>query len=243
VDPSTDRHGINSPKGLVCRGNVLHNQGEMYSNNLGVWLLLLGFALTGIFCGSPANPPAEEEPPAVLEETLEGEPVAILDTDHGQIVFALLKDIAPKTVDRFIELAEVGFYNRTTFHRVIAGDMIQGGDPNSRDNDPYNDGQGSSGSNIVAEISDHEFDRGTVAMAHRPGDLDSGSCQFFIILRRVPEWDGKYTAFGKVLEGIEIVEKISNAPLSKSTHPAMKQRPAGKQMIKGVRIEYRDLVE
>lgn len=177
----------------------------------------------------------------MVEKTPIGEPVAVLDTDQGQIVFALLTDIAPKTVARFVELAELGFYTRTTFHRVIPGDMIQGGDPNSRDNDPYNDGQGSSGSTIAAELSDHEFDRGTVALAHGPGNVNSGSCQFFIVLRRIPEWDGKYTAFGKVLEGIETVEKISKAPLSKSTNPTMKQRPAGKQLIKSVRIEYRKL--
>ena len=170
-----------------------------------------------------------------------GDPVAVIDTDHGQIVVALLRDIAPRTVEHFIELAELGFYNRTTFHRVIAGDMIQGGSPTSRDNDPYNDGQGTTGSTIPAETSDHEFDRGTLAMAHSPGNRDSGSCQFFIVLRRIPEWDGEYTAFGKVLEGIEIVEKISNAPLSKSTHPTLKQRPAGKQLIHSIQIDYRDL--
>jgi peptidyl-prolyl cis-trans isomerase B (cyclophilin B) len=137
-------------------------------------------------------------------------------------------------------LAEVGFYNRTTFHRVIAGDMIQGGSPTSRDNDPYNDGQGTSGRHISAEFNSHEFDRGTVAMAHQPGNPDSGSCQFFIVLRRIPEWDGEYTAFGKVIEGIEVAEAISESPLSKSDHPAMKGRPAGKQLIKRLYLEYRE---
>jgi len=216
----------------------------MNRNRLDVCLFLLGIAMTVTFCGAPSAPSSEEAPPtAAVEETSVGKPVAVLDTDHGEIVVALLEEIAPKTVQHFIELAEVGFYSRTTFHRVIAGDMVQGGSPTSRDNDPYNDGQGTTGSTIVAEISDHEFDRGTMAMAHRPGNLDSGSCQFFIVLRRVPEWDGEYTAFGKVLEGIEIVEKISNVPLSKSTHPTMKQRPAGKHLIKSIRIEYRDVDE
>lgn len=213
----------------------------MYSNNQGIGLLLLSLIATATFCGAPSPPPVSEELPEAEEETPVGEPVAVLDTDSGQISFVLLRDIAPKTVERFVELAEVGFYNRTTFHRVIGGYMIQGGDPNSRDNDPYNDGQGTSGSNIAAEISDHEFDRGTVAFAHRPGNLDSGSCQFFIVLQRVPEWDGEYTAFGKVLEGIEVADTISDTPLSKSTHPNMKQRPAGKQLIKSLRIEYRPL--
>lgn len=207
----------------------------------GIWLLLSSLLLTCLCCSSSPPPETETEPSGVADETPEGEPVAILDTDQGEIAVLLLRDIAPQTVDRYIELAESSFYNRTTFHRVIAGDMIQGGDPNSRDNDPYNDGQGTSGTYLAAEISDHEFDRGTVAMAHRSGNVDSGSCQFFIVLRRIPEWDGEYTAFGKVIEGIDVVEKISNSPLSKSTHPALKQRPAGKQLVKGIHIEYRNL--
>jgi peptidyl-prolyl cis-trans isomerase B (cyclophilin B) len=204
-------------------------------------LVILWLALIGPFCSAPLDPSVEEETPTAVEEAPTGKPVAIIDTSQGQIVVALLDDIAPKTVRHFVELAELGFYSRTTFHRVIAGDMIQGGSPTSRDNDPYNDGQGTTGETIAAEISDHEFDRGTVAMAHRPGNRDSGSCQFFIVLRRIPEWDREYTAFGKVLEGIEVVEKISNSPLSKSTHPTLKQRPAGKQLIKSITIEYRDL--
>jgi len=205
-----------------------------------ICFVFLSLVLSATFCGSPSPPPAETGTADVVEEHPAGKPIAILETDYGEIVFALLDDIAPKTVEHFIELAEVGFYNRTTFHRVIPGDMIQGGDPNSRDNDPYNDGQGTSGRTIPAEISDHEFDRGTVAFAHQSGDVNSGSCQFFIVLRRVPEWDGNYTAFGKVVEGIEIAERISRAPLSKSSHPNMKQRPAGKQLIRSVRIEYRE---
>ncbi len=204
--------------------------------------ILMGILVSGTYCGAPSSSPSKPELPAEEEKTLTGEPAAILETSQGEIVIALLQDIAPRTVERFVELAEVGFYNRTTFHRVIAGDMIQGGDPNSRDNDPYNDGQGTSGTSLAAEISDHEFDRGTVAMAHKPGDLDSGSCQFFIVLRRIPEWDREYTAFGKVVEGIEIADKISNVPLSKSNHPSLRHRPAGKQLIESIRIEYRDPV-
>jgi cyclophilin family peptidyl-prolyl cis-trans isomerase len=211
----------------------------MFGKRSGIWLSLSGFLLTGVFCGAPVSPSKGTVPEERVDESPAGDPVAVLETDHGQIVIALLKDIAPKTVEHFIELAELGFYSRTTFHRVIEGDMIQGGSPTSRDNDPYNDSQGTTGSMIAAELSDHEFDRGTVALAHRPGNVDSGSCQFFIVLRRIPEWDGEYTAFGEVIEGIEIAQKISEAPLSKSAHPTLKQRPAGKQLIKSIRIEYR----
>jgi cyclophilin family peptidyl-prolyl cis-trans isomerase len=75
-------------------------------------------------------------------------------------------------------------------------------------------------------------------MAHQEGSEDGGSCQFFIVLRRTPEWDGRYNVFGKVVEGIEVVEKISRAPLTKS-YPGVKHRPAGQQIITGTRIEYR----
>jgi cyclophilin family peptidyl-prolyl cis-trans isomerase len=209
-------------------------------------ILLLAALL--VLCGcSPSSSPSPETPVGISERTEveaeearpQGTPVAILETEKGEISFELLKDIAPKTVDHFITLAELGFYTRTTFHRVIKDLMIQGGDPNSRDNDPYNDGQGTSGKHIKAEISSELFDRGIVAMAHQAGNRHSGSCQFFITLRRVPEWDGEYAVFGKVIEGIEVAQKISRSPLSKSTHPNLKNRPAGKQLIKSIRVEYR----
>jgi len=117
--------------------------------------------------------------------------------------------------------------------------MIQGGDPYSRDNDPYNDGQGTSGKYLPEEFSSVPFERGTVAMGRLPGSDNGGSCQFFVTLKKSPEWDGQYNVFAKVIEGIEVAEAISRAPLSKSEHPSMKSRPAGKQVIKSVSVEYR----
>jgi cyclophilin family peptidyl-prolyl cis-trans isomerase len=168
-----------------------------------------------------------------------GTPVAVIETDKGTIVVELLRDVAPATVERFIELAEVGFYNRTLFHRVLKDRMIQGGDPYSRDNDPYNDGQGTSGKYLPQEFGEVPFEAGTVAMGRSPGGDDGGSCQFFITLKRSPEWDGQYNVFGKVLEGLEVATAISQVPLSKSDHPSMKNRPAGKMVIKRVSVEYR----
>jgi peptidyl-prolyl cis-trans isomerase B (cyclophilin B) len=217
----------------------------MDSRNKWAVLLLVGLlVLVGWFygCSDPPQTAVEEseQPEKEAGEVKpKGKPFAILETEKGEITFELLEDIAPKTVEHFITLAELGFYTRTTFHRVIKDLMIQGGDPNSRDNDPYNDGQGTSGKYIKAEISSKKFDRGIVAMAHQAGNRDSGSCQFFITLRRVPEWDGDYTIFGKVIEGIEVAETISRSPLSKSSHPNLKNRPAGKQLIKRIHVEYR----
>jgi cyclophilin family peptidyl-prolyl cis-trans isomerase len=117
--------------------------------------------------------------------------------------------------------------------------MIQGGDPLSRDRDPYNDGQGTSGSYLPQEFSDLPVERGTVAMGREEYGDNGGSCQFFIVLQRTSEWDGQYNVFGKVVEGIEVAEEISRAPLTKSDHPTQKYKPAGKQIIKRVSIEYR----
>lgn len=186
-----------------------------------------------------STPTATEVQEETVSEERQGDPYAILETSKGEITIRLRPDLAPETVRSFLELAEVGFYNRTTFHRVMKGRMIQGGDPYSRDRDPYNDGQGTSGEYLPIEFSEEPFDRGTVAMGRTPGSDKGGSCQFFIVLQRSPDWDGQYNVFGEIVGGIEVAEEISNSPLSKDSHPAMKNRPVGKQVIEGIQIEYR----
>ena len=210
-----------------------------------VSVLICGFLAVMWLASCSSEQEAEQQQPTdpgvsgVEEAEPVGTPVASVETGKGIIVIELLPEVAPTTVDRFIELAEVGFYNRTTFHRVMKDRMIQGGDPYSRDNDPYNDGQGTSGKYLPEEFSSVPFERGTVAMGRLPGSDNGGSCQFFVTLKKSPEWDGQYNVFGRVIEGIEVVEAISRAPLSKSDHPSMKNRPAGKQLIKSVSVEYR----
>jgi len=169
-----------------------------------------------------------------------GNPYAIIETAKGNIVIKLLPEAAPESVANFIELAEVGFYNRTSFHRVMKNLMIQGGDPLSRDNNPYNDGQGFGSRALPQEFSDIKFERGTLAMGRGPDGGDGGSCQFFIVLKRAADWDGRYNIFGQVVEGIEVAEVISAVSLTKDSHPLMKNRPAGRQVIKKIRIEYRE---
>lgn len=184
--------------------------------------------------------PVEDEikPEPVSEPT--GDPYAIIETAKGNIVIKLLPEVAPESVANFIELAEVGFYNRTSFHRVMKNLMIQGGDPLSQDNNPYNDGQGFGSRALPQEFSDIKFERGTLAMGRSPDGGDGGSCQFFIVLKRAADWDGRYNVFGQVVEGIEAAEVISAVSLSKDSHPLMKNRPAGRQVIKKIRIEYRE---
>jgi cyclophilin family peptidyl-prolyl cis-trans isomerase len=210
-----------------------------------IGVLMFGFLAVGwlVSCssdqGGDGQQPAESSAPAAEEAEATGTPVASVETDKGIIVIELLSEVAPATVERFIELAEVGFYRRTSFHRVMKDRMIQGGDPLSRDNDPYNDGQGTSGEYLPQEFSSVPFERGTVAMGRLPGGDNGGSCQFFITLKPSPEWDGQYNVFGRVIEGIEVAEEISRSPLSKSDQPSMKNRPAGKQIINRISVEYR----
>jgi cyclophilin family peptidyl-prolyl cis-trans isomerase len=133
----------------------------------------------------------------------------------GEIVMVLY-DKTPKHKSNFIKLAKEGFFNGTTFHRVINGFMIQGGDPNSKDTDPNNDGLGGPGYTIPSEfVSELKHKRGALAAA-RMGDQmnpkrESSGSQFYIVQspKGTPQLDGAYTVFGEVLKGMEIVDRIS----------------------------------
>jgi cyclophilin family peptidyl-prolyl cis-trans isomerase len=223
-------------------GNSLaDNQSTMIPNICRQFISVLAVLLFTLGCSSA--PPRESESQPVAETVAEplppsGTPHAVITTDKGTIVIELREDLAPKAVDNFIKLANQGFYYGTTFHRVLPDQLIQGGDPNSRDTNPYNDGQGNSGRFLPAEFSAERFTRGTVAMARQENDPNSASCQFFICLKRTAAWDGQYTVFGKVVEGIDVVEKISRSPVSKD--PRLRNMPTGKQVMQSVAIEYRE---
>jgi len=204
-------------------------------------------ALWVVCLGSACSQEATLEPPVGIEETAtvpeeEGDLVAVISTNDGDIVVKLLPELAPSTVAQFVELARSGFYMRTTFHYVTPG-FILGGDPFSKDNDPMNDGLGNSRVWIEAEFhEEYPVTRGTVGMMRKDADPGSSSCQFFIVLKRKPEWDGKYNIFGEVLEGIEVVETISQAPTVRS-NPKLADHPAAKQIIRRIEIERRKLDE
>jgi peptidyl-prolyl cis-trans isomerase B (cyclophilin B) len=132
---------------------------------------------------------------------------AVIETPFGKIELKFFPDIAPKHVESFIRLAKEGFYDGTTFHRVIPGFMIQGGDPNSKSPNRNIHGTGGPGYNIDAEFSDKPHERGILSMA-RGMDPNSAGSQFFIVVKRSPHLDGQYTAFGEVVSGIEAVDQI-----------------------------------
>jgi peptidyl-prolyl cis-trans isomerase B (cyclophilin B) len=125
---------------------------------------------------------------------------ALVDTNRGKIAFRLQAKDAPRTVENFVKLARQGFYDNLAWHRVVPNFVIQTGCPKG-------DGTGGPGYKVEAEINEREHVKGTVAMA-RGKNLNSGGSQFYIARSRLPHLDRKYTVFGQVTSGIEVLDKI-----------------------------------
>ncbi len=178
-----------------------------------------------------ANKPANVEVKTGVAPIADPE-VAVVEMQEpafGRMKIELYSNIAPQMVERFKTLAKEGFYNGTTFHRV-SGIVIQGGDPNSKDDNPMNDGAGESDKpDVPAEFSDIPFERGIVGAA-RTADPNSANAQFYITLQRYPSWDQKYTVFGKVVEGLNNASIISGVPKDG-------ERPLDKVVIKSITIQ------
>jgi peptidyl-prolyl cis-trans isomerase B (cyclophilin B) len=145
---------------------------------------------------------------------------AIIETTHGNIEIEFFGDLAPGHVKNFVDLAKKGFYDGTTFHRVIPGFMIQGGDPNTKDLNASRDrhGTGGPGYTIKAEFNATPHKRGILSMA-RAQSPDSAGCQFFICVADSAFLDRQYTAFGKVKSGIEVADKIVSAARDSRDNP------------------------
>ena len=139
--------------------------------------------------------------------------VAVLETTAGQMTVEFWPDVAPKTVENFKTLARKGFYDGTAFHRIIKGFMIQGGDPLTKDTkNEARFGTGGPGYQIKAEFNERSHQRGVLSMA-RSQDPDSAGSQFFIVHGNANFLDRQYTAFGKVIKGDDVLEKIANTPV------------------------------
>ena len=162
-------------------------------------------------------------------ETLKGTYYAELEMeDGGKIVMELYADIAPITVTNFVKLVQEKFYDGLTFHRVVEGFMVQTGDPKG-------DGTGGSDEKIFGEFAANGFEnnlshtRGVISMARRSYPLDSASSQFFICHGDSTFLDGQYAAFGRVISGMDVVDKIASVPVNGET-------PIEKVVIKSIRM-------
>lgn len=137
---------------------------------------------------------------ALAARAAPGGDVCMLETDRGTLAFRLYPEVAPLTVARIAELVDSGFFDGIVFHRVVADFVVQAGDPTGS-------GDGGSGRNIPAEFSHLHYVRGSVGMA-RDEDIHSNDSQFFICISDQPHLDGKYTLFGQVIRGEEVLDLI-----------------------------------
>jgi peptidyl-prolyl cis-trans isomerase B (cyclophilin B) len=163
--------------------------------------------------------------------------VAVIKTTEGEMVVEFWPDVAPKTVENFKTLAKKGFYDGTCFHRVIKDFMIQGGDPLTKDpNKETLWGTGDPGYKVKAEFNERHHDRGVISMA-RSNDPDSAGSQFFICSGNPRFLDRQYTAFGKLIKGDDVLEKIATTP----THP--QDRPNKRMGVESIKIVPADSVK
>jgi len=187
--------------------------------------------LTTMGCAAQTNKEPNTQAPAkdnaqiqsnTATPTVKSNPIVTITMASGdQIKMELYPDGAPNTVKSFISLVKKGFYNGLIFHRVIPGFMIQGGDPNGN-------GTGGPGYSIKGEFTNNGFtnnlkhERGVLSMG-RTQDPDSAGSQFFIMVASAPSLDGNYAAFGKVISGMDAVDKIVNSPRDKMDKPLQNQ--------------------
>jgi peptidyl-prolyl cis-trans isomerase B (cyclophilin B) len=204
--------------------------------------ILTSFCALSLALGLNAAQAAEtkSEPKAEKKSDTKAAPaaeVAVIKTTEGEMVIEFWPDVAPKTVENFKTLAKKGFYDGTCFHRVIKDFMIQGGDPLTKD--PSKEGSwgtGGPGYQINAEFNDRHHDRGVVSMA-RSSSPDSAGSQFFICHGNPRQLDRQYTAFGKLIKGDDVLEKIATTP----THPP--DRPNKRMGIESIKIVPADSVK
>jgi cyclophilin family peptidyl-prolyl cis-trans isomerase len=212
---------------------------------------VLALALMAGCGGAPAPNNSNAATSASVRRGVKPEPdpeVAVIEMEnpaYGRIVMELYSNVAPQMVERFKRLAREGFYNGTTFHRIDPGlGIIQGGDPLTKDDDPNNDGAGDSPyPDVPGEFTDVPYERGVVGAARQGARPDlgiteeqargTGNCQFYITLKRVPPFDGNYTVFGRVIEGMINADIIANSPVDRPS------RPFEKIVIKSITLQPR----
>ena len=157
--------------------------------------------------------------------------VAVIKTVAGDMVIEFWPDVAPKTVENFKTLAKKGFYDGTAFHRIIKGFMVQGGDPLTKDETQQNRwGTGDPGYKIKAEFNERSHKRGVISMA-RSQDPDSAGSQFFICHGDPSFLDRQYTAFGKLIQGDDVLEKLATTKVGSQDRPDKRQGVESIQIV------------
>lgn len=188
--------------------------------------------------GEEPKPTEPEKSKAVSTEN----EVAVIKTTEGEMVLAFWPDVAPKTVENFKKLAKQGFYDGTAFHRIIKGFMIQGGDPLTKDASAESRwGTGGPGYQIKAEFNDRKHQRGVISMA-RSQNPDSAGSQFFICHGDASFLDRQYTAFGKLIKGDDVLEKIANTPTA-SSGGGERSKPTKRVGVESIKIVPADEVK
>jgi peptidyl-prolyl cis-trans isomerase B (cyclophilin B) len=192
--------------------------GEMIKTKKIISLLMAIFLCLALAACTGSNKSSDSGSSKTVDYSNDTNPVAEIVMSDGSVVkVELYPEAAPNTVNNFIYLANSGFYDGLTFHRIIPGFMIQGGDPKG-------DGTGGPGYSIAGEFKDNGFEnnlkhtRGVISMA-RAQSYDSAGSQFFIMVADAKSLDGQYAAFGKVTEGIEVVDKIVGAERDSNDKP------------------------
>ncbi len=157
--------------------------------------------------------------------------VAVIKTVAGDMVIEFWPDVAPKTVENFKTLSKKGFYDGTAFHRIIKGFMVQGGDPLTKDDTKQNRwGTGDPGYKIKAEFNERSHKRGVISMA-RSQDPDSAGSQFFICHGDPSFLDRQYTAFGKLIQGDDVLEKLATTKVGSQDRPDKRQGVESIQIV------------
>jgi peptidyl-prolyl cis-trans isomerase B (cyclophilin B) len=199
--------------------------------------VLLCCALGLAFVAAPVRSEDKKEEKKDTAAMSEPKEVAVIKTSEGEMVAEFWPDVAPKTVENFKKLAKSGFYDGTAFHRVIKGFMIQGGDPLTKDESKKSSwGTGDPGYKIKAEFNKKSHERGVLSMA-RSQDPDSAGSQFFICHGAPKFLDGQYTAFGKLIKGDDVLEKIATT----KTLPG--DRPEKRMNVESIKIVPADSVK
>jgi len=201
---------------------------------MNVRMVLTGLALGALVSGSAwgAEVPKEAKPAAKASAN----EVAVLETSKGRMVVEFWDKEAPQTVANFKKLARQGFYDGTGFHRIIKGFMIQGGDPKSKNPNAPDLGTGGPGYTINDEFNAHKHVKGVLSMANT-GTPNSAGSQFFVMHGTASSLDGHYTAFGHLISGMDVLEKIANSPtVANPSMPGETSKPSDWTVLKSVKI-------